>query len=826
MEKRFFIFLLVSFLIVTGNMLLMSWLRPPQPVAKQEAGDAAAPPVDEQPNDQRPPDGVPPQLDNGDDPEKVDPDKPVDPAPAVDPNNPALPADGSSEPSVALVENPPQRLTLGSADPKSPYRMLVTFERRGAAVERVELNSPRYQDLDEEFGYLGHLGLILRGGKVTVTVVGPGTPAAVAKADEAEDVVGLRPGDVIREMNGVEIDSVKLADGLSSYEAQLQKTKPGRDLKLTIERTDGQQQQTLHFTVRLRRRPMDVIRPEFDESDPAKQHPLSYLLTVGQMTGSGAGLQSFAGPAALRNANWEIVKDSPPDEVAFYMQLPGGEQDQVGPLEVIKRYRLAKIDPADIGKDGTPKPADEATAPSYHLTLTVEIHNRSDKSRPYTIRMDGATGLPLEGWWYMIKIHPEMRATAGVRDVALKATPKAHTLYGCTRLVDYAEDNPSDPRLQLIAAGTPTRLDYAGVDAQYFNSSLLPEPGDDPAKFDLVSAYAMPVGEITDPTKKTDVSFQLLFNTLQEVPAGGKYQQSFRIFVGPKEPKVLEYYGLQDMLVYGWFAWVAKPMLDVLHFFYNHLVFNYGLAIILLTVMVRGCLFPLGRKQAMNAQKMQELAPEMAKIKERYKDMEKRSKAQQELFKKHNYNPLGGCGLMFLQLPIFIGLYRSLSVDINLRGASLIPGINWCSNLAGPDMLWYWKPDMPGFLQFLVNETGWLGPYLNVLPLVTVVLFYITQKLFTPPPTDEQSRMQQQVMSFMTLFIGLLFFKVPAGLCLYFIASSLWGISERKLLPRSKPIEATPSTGNGGTNANANRPKSPRGSGANNSGKRPRRPKR
>jgi YidC/Oxa1 family membrane protein insertase len=205
-------------------------------------------------------------------------------------------------------------------------------------------------------------------------------------------------------------------------------------------------------------------------------------------------------------------------------------------------------------------------------------------------------------------------------------------------------------------------------------------------------------------------------------------------------------------------------------------------------------MFPLSRKAAKNAQMMQELAPEMKRIAEKYKDdMQKRAAAQKELFAKHNYNPFGGCLLMFLQLPIFIGLYRALSVDIELRQASLIPGLHWCSNLAGPDMLWYWKPYLPAFL---AGENGWLGPYLNVLPIVTIVLFLLQQKMFMPPATDEQTRLQQQMMKFMMVFMGLLFFRVPSGLCVYFIASSLWSVAERKMLPPvgqpAKPAPAGP----------------------------------
>ena len=85
----------------------------------------------------------------------------------------------------------------------------------------------------------------------------------------------------------------------------------------------------------------------------------------------------------------------------------------------------------------------------------------------------------------------------------------------------------------------------------------------------------------------------------------------------------------------------------------------------------------------------------------------------------------------------------------------------------------------------LSGPSGWLGPYLNVFPLLTIGLFIWQQKMFMPPPADEQAAMQQKIMQYMMIFMGVMFFKVASGLCLYFIASSLWGIAERKLLPRS-----------------------------------------
>ena len=245
---------------------------------------------------------------------------------------------------------------------------------------------------------------------------------------------------------------------------------------------------------------------------------------------------------------------------------------------------------------------------------------------------------------------------------------------------------------------------------------------------------------------------------------------------------------LDDLVYYGWFGWVARPMIALLHALHA-VIGNYGIAILLLTVLVRAAMFPISRKQALSSQKMQVLQPEMKAIAEKYKnDPEKRNRATQELWRKHDYNPMGGCLLVFIQIPIFMGLYRSLATDVELRQAPLFSSaIRWCSNLAAPDMLYDWSKLLP---PFLTAPEGYLGPFLNLFPLATIGLFLWQQKLFMPPAVDEQSRVQQQVMKYMMVFMAVMFFKVPCGLCLYFIASSLWGIAERLWLPQTLPATA------------------------------------
>jgi YidC/Oxa1 family membrane protein insertase len=119
---------------------------------------------------------------------------------------------------------------------------------------------------------------------------------------------------------------------------------------------------------------------------------------------------------------------------------------------------------------------------------------------------------------------------------------------------------------------------------------------------------------------------------------------------------------------------------------------------------------------------------------------------------------------------------------VELRQAPLISeSIRWCSNLAAPDMLFNWSFLWPEWFN-RGNGMFALGPYFNLLPVLTIVIFLWQQKRMMPPPADEQAAVQQKVMNFMMIFMGILFYKVPSGLCLYFIVSSLWSMAEREIL--------------------------------------------
>jgi YidC/Oxa1 family membrane protein insertase len=726
-ERRYASFIAISLAIVLGSQLLQAYLFPKPPVAEVEAEVAA----------QAEADAV--EGARGDAAEQGA-------AAAGAPANASAPADDDAPAEVAERSY----RTLGSLDPDGPLKMLVTFTSRGAAVQRIELAGSQFHDQDDRSGYLGHLAVESTADGCRVGVVGPGTPAAAA---------GIRAGDVITTLDGLSIlDARSLTETLA-------KTKPRQTVTLGLLREGS----PLTVEATLTRRPLEVVRPEFETqpvADPRGQacDPFSFRLSLESRDGMKRPEIFTEVPGQeLQEIDWTLDPASDGTRVRFTRRLPGG-------LTVAKEYAaVPTVDEA--GRDS-----------GYRLALTVEL---ASSSRPTTLvyALDGPTGLPTEGWWYAARIARDWGSLA-VRDVAMRFVGEQSTLVSGLKMADGSLDHPATAVLE----GKP--LSFAGVDALYFASALIPAT-DSPEAPRLEEVRPLVAGDIPAAARRklVDVTCRLVSQPIT-VAADAPVVHRYEIFAGPKRPELLASFGtpgatMDDLVYYGWFGWVARPLIAVLHAIHA-VIGNYGIAILLLTVMVRGAMFPISRKQAVSSQKMQVLQPEMKAIAEKYKnDPQKRTKATQELWRKHDYNPMGGCLLVFFQIPIFMGLYRSLATDVELRQAPLFSSaIRWCSNLAAPDMFLDWSNYLPGFL---TAPEGWLGPYLNLFPLFTIVLFLWQQKLFMPPAMDEQAQMQQQVMKYMMWFMALMFFKVPCGLCLYFIASSLWGIGERLLLPQTTP---------------------------------------
>jgi YidC/Oxa1 family membrane protein insertase len=744
-------------------------------------------------------------------------------------------------------EPPTELFTLGTMKPEDKYQLLVTLTNKGAGLQRVELverrenGRLRYRSLAHQGGYLGYLGLDERleetaasgvlnleatSGDASATatnadapeskanastpnrstlstpkagkrirVVPVGSPAEAATCKDSSVKGGLAVGDILLKVDGLAIEIP------FDVERALGNRRPGTTVDVEVIRGDADSK-PLVFSVVLDEQPLDVVRYEDDyPSEGVKGNDLreSLLTTLAKVDNLEItpGFRSMPGLEQTLDGNWQSkvieVENGSGIEFTLPLQSMLVQAGSKANLELVKRYKLLKTNSVEKFQ--------------YHIDVETLVRNLDDSEHTVALRQEGTNGLSLEAWWYAIKLSPDFFNPAGARDVILAGQEGGHQLISRRDIQTNALSSQAQPDRLLFGLDAPIEqrsLKYIGVDQQYFTSAFLPHAESPDSLNNVSQAYAMAVADprIIKPYKDIAMNTGFWFDTKNlALPAKGEVSQRYRLFAGPKDIDTLEHYGLSDALYFGWkiFEFVARRLSGILHTFY-WLVQNYGIAIMMLTVLVRSCMFPLSRRAAMMGHRMQEMQPELKRINELYKDdMQKRGVEMQALYKKYKINPMASCLPLFIQLPIFIGLYRCVSVDIELRQQPLIPGIQWCSNLAGPDMLALWPTWMPDFIAG--RGTGWFGPFMNVLPIVTIILFIVQQKVLMPKATDEQTRLTQQMMMFMTVFMGVLFFKVPAGLCIYFITSSIWSLVERQLVKRymPAPLMTTTTTASGAT---------------------------
>jgi YidC/Oxa1 family membrane protein insertase len=292
-------------------------------------------------------------------------------------------------------------------------------------------------------------------------------------------------------------------------------------------------------------------------------------------------------------------------------------------------------------------------------------------------------------------------------------------------------------------------IDWAGVQTNYFLSALLPDsPTQANARFLVV-----------EPAQAGLV--QVFFDPLQ-LPPGQSAAREFRGYLGPKESDRLEKVGggLIESIDLGW-SWVA-PLTRLFGWLLSALyavVGNYGVAIIILTILVRLVTAPLTMKQMRSMERMRRLQPRIKEIQEKFSDdRQRQSEEMMRLYKQEKVNPLGGCLPMILQLPVFIGLFYALRSSIHLRQA---PFVGWIDDLSAPDMLF----EIPG-----------VGLPVRVLPLVMGATMVVQQKI-TPMQMDPaQARM---MMTIMPIMMTVLFYQFPSGLVLYWMLSNVLAIAHQ-----------------------------------------------
>jgi len=244
-----------------------------------------------------------------------------------------------------------------------------------------------------------------------------------------------------------------------------------------------------------------------------------------------------------------------------------------------------------------------------------------------------------------------------------------------------------------------------------------------------------------------------LLTPAAQVNSGETATLSTTLYLGPKDQDKLAKIarGLDLTVDYGILWWISQPLFALLTFLHS-LVNNWGVAIILITIVVKGAMYWLTKKQYESMARMRNLAPKMQQLKDRFgDDRQKMSQAMMELYKKEKVNPMGGCLPLLLQMPIFLALYWVLMESVELRHADFIL---WITDLSVKD------------------------PYF-VLPILTGASMYLLQKL---QPTTITDPMQQKIMQWMPVMMSVFFLWFPAGLVLYWLISNVITLVQAKMI--------------------------------------------
>lgn len=469
----------------------------------------------------------------------------------------------------------------------------------------------------------------------------------------------------------------------------------------------------------------------------------------------------------------------------------------------------------------------------YHIGLQVDIRRQEGKTGPAQFRyqLQGPNGLPIEGEWYATTYR---QAVVGFGD----DKGNAARYYEDARQVREWGGTDRQIRTDKLA------IQYAAVAIQYFASAIAVDDQQENRRF-IEFVRATPFGQTHKGQEfLDDVTVRTITESFS--PDAG-VTHKYILYNGPIKVRLLRQMradqAVDDGLVERYLdkihldtltdfptTWVGRQVntvgLSDLTIAFTNLIHsllwalyqvvpNLGICIIIVTIIVRSLLFPLSKRQAHNAQvmqaKMAKLQPELRKLQEKYgDDFHRLNQERLKLYREHGVNPfaaMGGCLLLLLQMPVFMGLYYALQESVFFR----LEGFLWMPNLAAPDMFLFWTESIPFISKPEdIGTTLYLGPYLNVLPIIAVVLMLYQQKKMMPPSDDPQVQAQQRMMKFMMILFGLFFYKVPAGLCLYFIASTLWGLAERRFMPKTaKPDEADGSDGSNGSNGGPKPPPEP-----------------
>jgi YidC/Oxa1 family membrane protein insertase len=308
------------------------------------------------------------------------------------------------------------------------------------------------------------------------------------------------------------------------------------------------------------------------------------------------------------------------------------------------------------------------------------------------------------------------------------------------------------------AAGENFRgVSWGGFDNKYFLKVLIPPAG--------LRDVGMTVNELGRKGEVADIGVRLALPG-HTIEPGAQWSTKLRIYLGPKVPSHLSAVGagLEESIDYGFFGFLARPLLALMKLFFS-VVQNYGIAIILVTVLIKLLFYPLTRKSFTAMKDMQRMQPKLEALKKKYaNDKDRLNREMMTLYRTEGINPLGGCLPILLQIPVFFALYQVLLNAIELRHA---PFMLWVNDLSAPEDL------------FTLGLAGFDLP-IRLLPLIMGITMVLQQKL-TPSTMDKA---QQQIMMIMPVMFTFLFWGFPSGLVLYWLVNNVISIAQQWWITR------------------------------------------
>ncbi|HVZ05626.1 membrane protein insertase YidC [Hyphomicrobium sp.] len=556
-------------------------------------------------------------------------------------------------------------------------------------------------------------------------------------------------------------------------------------------------------------------RPEI-QHEQAKQEFNKQLDAQNKTTSSSGNPPNVANtpiassPAAVPNAGQqaatplsreEALKGSPrvtidTPSLAGSIDLKGGRIDDL----LLKKYRET-VDPNSpivtlLSPAGSPEPyfaefgwvpqsGSQTKTPGSDTLWTLEKGTTLTPETPVTLAWDNGDGLVFRRTFsvdtnYMFKVVDEIENKTKA-DVTLLPYARVHRsghppshVYSVLHegLVGVSGEHGliEETYANAVKEGVPKTFEnvtggWLGITDKYWAAALVPDQHEPyRAMYSALKAH--------DPNGKDAFQADYLRGALTIAPGMRKGVEG-RLFAGAKQASLIDSYEnalgilrFDRLIDWGWFYFITRPLFRLMEFI-NNIVHNFGVTILILTVLVKAAFYPLANKQYESMARMKKLQPEMQRIKEQYKDdAQRQQKEIFELYKKEKINPLAGCWPILLQIPVFFALYKVLFVTIDMRHA---PFFGWIHDLSAPDPTSIFN--LFGLLPFAAPAFLHIG----IWPLIMGMTMWVQMQLNPPQPDP----IQQQIFTWMPVIFTFMLASFPAGLVIYWAWSNTLSIAQQ-----------------------------------------------